>query len=139
MDEDAKSVLIRHQRHVTRQRIGVLGLLMEQKRAFTLKQIADVLLEASIDRITVYRALKSFLTDGIIGKAINSKGTACFFFLDHLKENRLTQVYLECTECEQLYGLPELPQEYLNTLNKYKTTLMPILLEGLCQKNGCKN
>lgn len=139
MDEDAKTVLISHQRQVTRQRVGVLSLLMKQRKAFTLKQIADTLLEASIDRITVYRTLKSFLKDGIVGRAINSKGTACFFFLDHLEENRLTQVYLECTGCQQLYGLPALPQDYLNTLDKFNATPVPVLLKGLCQSHGCQN
>ncbi|GAB5528054.1 MAG: hypothetical protein Roseis2KO_59260 [Roseivirga sp.] len=109
---------------------------MNQNRAFSLKDLADILLE-TVDRVTIYRVLKLFLKDGIIGKAMNAKGHTCFFYLDHLLENRSTQAYLECEGCDQIFGLPALPDQYLNKLNNYQATPLATLLKGQCQRTEC--
>ena len=61
-ERDAKAVLSKHQHKATRQRVGVLLLLMNQKRAFTLKNLTEILSETT-DRVTIYRALKLFLKE----------------------------------------------------------------------------
>ncbi len=109
---------------------------MNQKRAFTLKNLTDTLLE-TVDRVTVYRVLKLLLKVGIIGKAMNEKGHTCFFYLDHLLENKRTQAYLECENCDQVFGLPALPDQYLSKLNNYQATPLATLLKGHCGRNEC--
>lgn len=135
-EREAKAVLSKHQHKATRQRVGVLLLLMNQKRAVTLKNLTDALLDA-VDRVTVYRVLKLFLKEGIIGKAMNEKGHTCFFYLDHLLENKRTQAYLECENCDQVFGLPALPDQYLSKLNNYQATPLATLLKGHCGRNEC--
>lgn len=135
-EKEAKAVLSKHQHKATRQRVGVLLLLMNQKRAFSLKNLTDALSETT-DRVTIYRTLKLFLEEGIAGKAMNDKGHTCFFYLDHLLENKHTQAYLECENCDQIFGLPALPDQYLNKLNRYQATPLATLLKGQCQRSEC--
>ncbi len=135
-ERDAKAVLSKHQHKATRQRVGVLLLLMNQKRAFTLKNLTEILSETT-DRVTIYRALKLFLKEGIVAKAMNAKGHTCFFYLDHLPENKQTEAYLECENCDQIFGLPSLPDQYLNQLNAYQVKPLATLLKGQCQRADC--
>lgn len=135
-EQDAKTVLIKHQHKVTRQRVGVLFFLMRCRKAFTFKQLSDALVETS-DRVTIYRTLNAFVSRGIVGKALNEKGTACFFYLDHLKENKRTHTYLQCKHCEEVIGLPSLPDQYLNILSTHNVTPTSLLMTGDCNRPEC--
>lgn len=135
-EQDAEAVLSKHQHKVTRHRVGVLLFLMSYRRAFTLRQLSESLQE-NIDRVTVYRTLNAFLDAGIIGKALNEKGNSCFFYLDHLKENQHTQAYLECEDCDRVFGLPAYPEQYLSVLENHDVKVVSTLSKGHCNRTDC--
>ena len=135
-EQDAEAVLSKHQHKVTRHRVGVLLFLMCHRKAFTLRQLSEAL-QDTIDRVTVYRTLNAFLELNIIGKALNEKGSSCFFYLEHLKENKHTQTYLECEVCDQVFGLPAYPEQYRSVLENHQVKMVSTLSKGQCNRAEC--
>ena len=137
-EDDAKTVLSKHQRKATSHRVYVLLFLMRQRKAFTFRQLSDHFQE-KIDRATVYRALMCFVEAGISGKALNAAGNSCFFYKEHLLPDTHGRSYLECTHCDRVFDLPDYSEQYLSVLNAHQTQPLSVLLKGQCKRMDCKS
>ena len=135
-ENDARSVLSKHQRKATSHRVDVLLFLMRNPGAFTLRQISEQFQER-IDRATVYRALMCFVEVGLSGKALNQEGNSCFFYKPHLASEGDGHSYLECVSCDRVFDLPGYSDHYMNVLNTHNTQPLSTLLKGHCKRVDC--
>lgn len=135
-EDDARSVLGKHQRKATSHRVDVLLFLMQHRKAFTFRHITDQFID-KIDRATVYRSLMCFVEVGICGKALNHEGKSCFFYKAHLPEDGQGHSFLECTDCEQVFNLPNYSDNYLSALSAHDTQPLSTLLKGHCNRVDC--
>ena len=135
-EEDAKSILSEHQRKATSHRVDVLLFLMQNRKAFTFRQISDRF-EEKIDRATVYRALTCFVEVGLSGKALNQEGNSCFFYKPHLLSDGQCHSFLECVDCDRVFDLPQYSDQYLNVLSVHETKPLSTLLKGHCKRVDC--
>ncbi len=138
-ESEAKAVLSKHQHKVTRHRVDVLLFMMRHRRAFTFKSLTEEF-DDHIDRATVYRILMSFVSHGILNKALNEHGTTCFFYYGHINENDSSgKAYLECMDCNRLFDLPSYSKGFLDALDTYQAVPLNTLLRGRCNRSDCND
>jgi hypothetical protein len=65
-------ILRKHGKRITEPRIRLLGYLINNPKAHTLSEIEERF-GSQIDRVTIYRSLKIFISIGVVMKFINSK------------------------------------------------------------------
>jgi Fur family ferric uptake transcriptional regulator len=115
-------ILRKHGKRITEPRIRLLGYLINNPKAHTLSEIEERF-GSQIDRVTIYRSLKIFISIGVVMKFINSKATPFFIYKDKNKENVRPHPHMRCVHCDRIICLPALPGDYLQCLDKYKGNL----------------
>lgn len=129
--QSAADILKQYAQRATDKRVALLELLMDSTKAFALSEI-EKQLSISIDRVTIYRTLHTFETIGLIIKVVDHKGT-CLYMFNHKDHSDISaHPHLRCRECERVFCLPCLPNEYLEGLKKYEIDEMYFLMEGTC-------
>jgi Fur family ferric uptake transcriptional regulator len=125
-------ILRKHGKRITEPRIRLLGYLINNPKAHTLSEIEERF-GNQIDRVTIYRSLKIFISIGVVMKFINSKATPFFIYKDKNKENVSPHPHMRCVHCDRIICLPALPGDYLQCLDKYKIDPSQFYAEGVCQ------
>ncbi len=129
--QSAAAILKQYSQRTTNGRVALLELLMDSPKAFALSEI-EKLLSISIDRVTIYRTINTFEAVGLVTKMVDYRGI-CLYMFNHKDHSAIsTHPHLRCRECERVVCLPCLPNEYLNTLEKYEIEEMYFLMEGVC-------
>lgn len=92
-----------------------------------------------IDRVTLYRILKSFENNGIIHKIIDDSGTAnyamCKTGCDKTQHNH-NHIHFICTICNKVYCLPNKPITEYNFSDEFEIESIEVLTRGKCK--NCK-
>lgn len=139
-DETVVAKLREHHVHLTQNRITVFKLLSESTRALSVSLIMKQS-ETSLDRISVYRALRYFLQKGIVEVVPNNMGVAKYILASSNREvvkSRDTKcAYFICSCCQHT----ELIAEPINikpaSLTKHQVSKYSLILEGLC--SSCRS
>jgi Fur family ferric uptake transcriptional regulator len=139
-DQTLITKLREHDVHLTQNRIAVFKLLTESKTALSVSVITKQS-EILLGRISVYRALRYFLSKGIVEIVPNNKGNATYILADinneysHSEKEKHT--YFVCNGCkmtEIIFQPISIPEKILT---KYHVNKSCLILEGLC--NNCKS
>jgi len=97
------------------------------------KEIANTL-----DRVTVYRTLKTFLDKGLIHKVLDDEGSIKYALCSEActaAGHHHDHVHFKCTECGQTYCLNvEVPSVKLPV--GYKENEINLLIQGTCKHCG---
>ncbi|MDN5213225.1 transcriptional repressor [Fulvivirgaceae bacterium BMA12] len=131
--QSAVDLLKQNAQRTTNRRVALLELLMSSPKAFALSEI-EKQLSISIDRVTIYRTLYSYVAKGLVIKMVDHKGT-CLYMFNHKDHCDISpHPHLRCKECKKVICLPSLPHEYLERLEKYEIDEMYFLMEGTCSE-----
>ena len=88
-----------------------------------------------LDRVTVYRTLKTFLDKGLIHKVLDDEGTLKYALCNEAcsrAKHRHEHVHFKCTNCGQTNCLKvEIP--IVKLPQGYKTQELNLLIQGICQ------
>ncbi len=93
---------------------------------------------ASIDRVTLYRTLKTFLDKGLIHKVLDDEGSLKYALCNEactLVHHHHNHVHFKCTKCGQTNCLQvDIPSVKLP--KGFQPKEINLLIQGICEKCG---
>ncbi len=123
----------------TAPRNSVLEILSGRNVATSQPELEEIL-GKDIDRVTLYRILKTFEEKGIIHKIIDINGTATYAICqsecsehDHHDEH----IHFNCTVCGNVYCLNDMHIPPVNVPQGFKVESVSLIVSGTCDK--CQN
>lgn len=119
----------------TPNRQEILHLFLEKNYALSHHDIEKAV-QNSLDRVTVYRTLKTFLDKGLIHKVLDDEGTLKYALCNDTcttAEHHHDHVHFKCTKCGQTNCLNvEVPP--IKLPKGYKPNEFNLLIQGVCQQ-----
>lgn len=131
------AILAKHQLRKTVVRERVLGLFLGQTEALGQARIeAEV---GEIDRITLYRTLRTFEDAGIIHRAYdgspNQKWALCHAHCTDHGHND-SHAHFHCTQCERTLCLDDVAVPPIKVPSGFVVSEAKVVLSGLCEACG---
>ncbi len=117
----------------TKPRSDILTALLETHQPLTREQIAERIGAGAPNKVTIYRALETFVAADIVHKAFVQDRT-WYFELSHHCTADQCHPHFSCTSCGQTDCLPELSIPMTADSNGYLIQHQRVQLEGLCPK-----
>ncbi len=115
-------------------RMLVLKELQKQRYAISLSELE--LLFDKVDRVTLFRTLKTFREHHLIHHIDDGTGVAkyalCSNDCDCSPEE--LHVHFRCEKCQKTYCLPEIAIPSINLPINFKLNEVNVLMKGLCDK-----
>lgn len=130
----SSNYLSSHKIRSTDIRVAVIELFLNSNQAITKQDLeADL---PNLDRITLYRTLKTFEDKGLIHKVINSNSKVKYALCsdscgDHKHDDR--HIHFECTKCHKTICLDEVPIPEISLPPKFIINKVELSVEGICQ------
>ncbi len=135
MAEKATLILREHQLRNTPMRVSILQQLVASGHALSKAEILSGI-NASWDRITVYRTLKTFEDRGIIHKIIEEGGESRFALChncnDH--EHHDDHVHFKCLKCDEVICIDDAEPPKIELPKGYKVDSVNLMVQGRCEK-----
>lgn len=135
---EAKQLLKDFKLKNTNCREEVLALMLSNEHALSHSDI-ERQVDPAIDRVTVYRTLRTFLDKGLIHKVLDDGG-ATKYALCHdcsLGEHHHEHVHFKCNQCGQTTCLEDIKIPAVPLPKGFKTQEKNLLIQGTC--GGCTN
>jgi Fur family ferric uptake transcriptional regulator len=123
----------------TQPRISVLKVLSSRKTATSQPDLEEIL-GKEVDRVTLYRVLKTFEEKGIIHKILDFNGTANYATCDDScteHEHDDKHVHFNCTVCLNVYCLDALHIPKLTMPQGFTASNINLIVYGICDR--CNN
>ncbi len=119
----------------TKNKTRILELLGENEHPMAQAEI-ERLLKEDADRVTIYRILRSYCTDGLIHKIIGDDGKTYFALCkevcaDH-HHHEDHHVHFRCTSCDVVECLED--EVKVNLPQGYKLVQTNYVISGVCAK-----
>jgi len=135
MNQRAEQLLKTHGLRVTNVRTQVLNIFFDTEVALAHSDIEGQMGE--VDRITLYRTLKSFEDKGLIHKAIDGSDKPKFALCqdecdEH--EHHDHHAHFHCDDCGSTYCLEEVEAPMINAPNGFKVATTHLVVTGKCEK-----
>jgi len=119
----------------TSARLDVLSIFLKEEKALSKNDIEDQLEE--MDRITLYRTLKSFEDKGIIHEAIDGtspiKYALCEEACNH-REHQHNHAHFHCNACGITFCVDQVQPPKVQSVNGLQIHDIQMVLKGLCDK-----
>jgi len=115
-------------------RKDLLNIFMESEVALSNQDIEDQLKE--VDRITLYRTLKSFQEKGIIHRAFDGTNTARYAACSsgctaHAHHDE--HLHFHCSECDNTFCVDEIAIPKLEMPTGFQARKTSIVVDGICE------
>jgi Fur family ferric uptake transcriptional regulator len=133
---NTERILKEHAVRVTPVRMDILDLFLEADHQALSNSDIEHRFE-SIDRITLYRTLKSFEQNGIIHQVNDGSGTAKYAICsgacshDHHEDNH---AHFHCEKCDKTICLDGQVHTKVETPEGYSVKGIDVVLKGVCDK-----
>jgi Fur family ferric uptake transcriptional regulator len=114
----------------------ILQLFLQRNHALSHADIENEI-EDSLDRVTVYRTLKTFLDRGLIHKVLDDTGGMKYALCNEACTNaghHHDHVHFKCTRCDQTYCL-NIAVPTVQLPSGYREEEANLLIQGVCK--GC--
>ena len=113
----------------------LLQLFLLSKNALSNQDIEENL--ADVDRVTLYRTLKSFQEKGIIHRAFDgtdiTRYASCSDHCDsHAHHDE--HLHFHCSQCDNTFCVDEIPIPKLEMPSGFKAHKTNIVVDGVCEK-----
>ncbi|MEM9547025.1 MAG: transcriptional repressor [Bacteroidota bacterium] len=132
--EKALDLLKKNNLRATPIRKQLLRLFLTSNNALSNQDIEKHLSE--VDRVTLYRTLKSFQEKGIIHRAFDGTGISKYASCSELcdaHEHHDEHLHFHCVECENTFCIDETPIPKLKMPEGFKSFKTKIVVDGVCQ------
>ncbi len=134
--KDAKLILKQYNLRQTQLRMDILNQFIDRTEALSHRDIGDCLEE--LDRITLYRNLKTFEEQGVLHK-IHS-GSVIKYALCHdecTEQKHLdNHVHFKCRKCSQIHCIDHVSIPTIKLPYDYQLEEVTVVISGLCR--ACK-
>lgn len=136
MNKNFDELLEKHNLKKTAPRFSVLEVLSSRQVATSQPDLEEII-GKSIDRVTLYRILKTFEEKGIIHKIIDLNGTANYAFChsscsEHHHHDE--HLHFNCTVCHSVYCLDDMKIPDLKLPDGFIASSISIIATGVCNK-----
>lgn len=135
MDTASDRLLKTFRLRSTPNRQEILHLFLRKNYALSHNDIERAI-DNSLDRVTVYRTLKTFLDKGLIHKVLDDEGSLKYALCNDSctsAEHHHDHVHFKCTRCGQTNCLDvEVPP--IKLPKGYKPQEFNLLIQGVCQQ-----
>lgn len=115
----------------------VLTLLSKNERAMASAEIEQQI-DQTIDRVTVYRTLRTFLDKGLIHKVLDDEGVAKYALCQECcsEGHNHEHVHFKCERCGQTQCLDDVEIPEIKLPKGFRSRQKNILIQGRCDR--CK-
>lgn len=130
-----KEILKEHDLRLTTPREDVLKLFFAKEFALSHADIEDEV-RHSIDRVTVYRTLKTFLDKGILHKVLDDSGAAKYALCNtqcSSHEHKHEHVHFKCMECGFTQCVEDVEVPTVTLPEGYQFKEANLLVQGVCK------
>ncbi|RKY08659.1 MAG: hypothetical protein DRP66_04060 [Planctomycetota bacterium] len=117
----------------TKARSDILGALLEAHQPLTREQISERIGACAPNKVTIYRAMETFVAADIVHKAFVQDRT-WYFELSHHCTTDQCHPHFSCTSCGRTDCLHELSIPMTADSGGYIIQHQRVQLEGLCPK-----
>lgn len=130
----SSNYLSSHNIRSTHIRVSIIDLFLKSDQAISKQDLESKL--PDLDRITLYRTLKTFEDKGLIHKVVNSSNKVKYALCsescgDHKHDDH--HIHFECTECHKTICLDEIPLPQISLPANYLVSKVQLSVEGICQ------
>lgn len=135
IEERSNHILNQHKLRKTRVRSHVIEVLLKSNRALSSAEIEHDF--DQVDRITLYRTLKTFEEKGIIHKAIDGSDTPKYAICSEdcsEHEHHDEHVHFHCENCHTTVCLDIPVQQTIALPNGYSGDSMHVVVKGQCNQ-----
>lgn len=136
MQRSVKSILANHKVRSTDIRRQVLEVFLSAPdRALTSQDIEENF--DKIDRVTLYRVLKTFEESGIIHQAIDPSNKTKYAFCNDnctIHHHQDEHAHFHCTVCDETICLDSVDVPSVKVPAEYTLTNVQLVLSGVCKK-----
>ena len=139
MDTNFAGLLQRNQLKVTAPRLGVLKIISDREAAIS-QPVLEKIIGNEVDRVTLYRILRTFEEKGILHKVIDLNGTANYAICSSdctSHQHHDEHFHFNCTECKSVYCLNDLHLPAIQIPKGFKAESVNLSITGVC--NHCYN
>ena len=134
-----KSILSEHNINKTKFRVDLLELFYS-KKSLSVLEILDHF-NRTVNKVTIYRSLKSFEKKCLIHKVPDSKNFTRYSLCNKNEcmngSHDHSHGHFICYTCEQTFCLDSIKVENTNKLDGFKVKNLKLVYEGYC--NSCIN
>ena len=113
----------------------LLRLFLESKNALSNQDIEEQMSE--VDRVTLYRTLKSFQNKGIIHRAFDGTDVTKYASCNdncNAHAHHDEHLHFHCSRCDNTFCVDEIPIPKLEMPIGFKAHKTNIIVDGVCQK-----
>jgi Fur family transcriptional regulator, ferric uptake regulator len=122
----------------TQTRQEILHLFLRRDYALSHGDIEKEI-DNSLDRVTVYRTLKTFLDKGLIHKVLDDEGSLKYALCNEacsVAGHHHNHVHFKCTKCGQTNCLTNVEIPAVKLPKGYKPIEINLLIQGVCEDCG---
>ena len=119
---------------VTPVRSGVLQLLLNNDFALSLQEIDN---DIKVDRVTLYRTLKSFEQKGLIHKVIDGTGVDKYAVCEHHcteDHHHDEHVHFNCDHCGNTFCIEDSTMPHITMPKGFVAHDINIIVRGICER-----
>ena len=133
---DVKLILSKHGISRTRFRTDLLNVFYKTKKSFSIEEVEENF--TSINKATIYRALKHFEKKGLI-HLVPTKNGLKKYALCNRKECSATahnhnHGHFICYECDQTFCLDDVKSPDVSNLKGFHVKDLKLIVEGYCKE-----
>ena len=132
--EQLEGILKNHRLRNTQNRSAILNVFVSHDTAMSHADIEEEV-GKDVDRVTIYRTLKSFLDHGIIHKVLDDEGGAKYAICNHEcapHAHHHNHVHFKCQSCGQMQCLEDLGIPEIALPEGYAAKEMDLLIQETC-------
>ena len=134
--EEVSEILRDHKLKITPNRKKILGVFKRSDFALSYNDI-DLELSSSLDKVTVYRTLKSFEESGIIHEIIDGssqvKYALCHGGKCSTHHHHDTHLHFRCNHCDKTFCLEEVRTPKVSLPDGYILIQQSTFVQGVCK------
>ena len=134
MNSSATSLLRRHHLRITHPREAILAMFFDHHSALTQSEV-EAALAVTIDRVTVYRTLKTFLEAGLLHRVLDDTGTPRYALCStacSTETHRHDHVHFKCQDCGRTRCVEEVDVPPVRLPAGYQPHEVNLLVHGVC-------
>lgn len=140
LQEKLMKILKKHNVRITQNRMDILSVFEGVEEAVSQSYLEENL--QGVDRITVYRTLKTFEKEGIIHQAIDGSGIAkyalCMGKCNH-SAHIDDHAHFYCLQCDKTICVDNITASNINIPSGFQLQSAHLVLKGTCDKCISKN
>ncbi|MDC1188389.1 transcriptional repressor [Flavobacteriales bacterium] len=133
---NANSILKAHNLKSTESRLTILAIFKKNMHALSYNDI-ESLLTVKLDRVTVYRTLKSFEENGLIHQIYDGsaqvKYALCHNGSCNSNQHKDSHAHFRCDKCDKTFCLSDVITPMADLPEGYQSKSQSVFIQGICK------